>query len=518
MLQKLNERIQGMIAWIVIVLVAITFLLFGLDYYVQSRQKNSTQVSVNGYPITKQTVDINYQRLRQSRQPSQITHINERRLKEQLLHEMVVNEVSVQGAQSSGFVVSDAQANAAILSIPQFQDKGHFSNDRYVHVLTSALFTPRSFQTEVRQGMLLNQQRFALIGTALMLPDDLKHFVKLFLQKRDYQYMQISADNFLKLVSVSEDNIVKYYQLHRKQFVAPEQISIDYIQLSLKNIKKNIHIAEDDIKHYYSDNQSTMHQGYEEVKETIRAQLMAEAAQTVYAKQLEQLSDASYQSPDSLKAAADLLKLPIQHSVLFSADGGDGRDDSLLKNKQVVGAAFSNDVLNLGNNSDPIQIDNDSVVVLRVNRHIPAAEKTLDSVRSTIQKKLIQQKAAEAAKILGQQILALNQQPSDYAQLVSQHHLSWHTVLGISREGDNATTSLNEWVFGLPRAGAYAGHQLMNGDYVIIKLQAIHDGELSQLDKEQVNSIAQQIETNYGLMDYEFYMNGLMKKAQIVKH
>ena len=35
MLQKLNERIQGLVAWIIIILVAITFTLFGVDYYLQ---------------------------------------------------------------------------------------------------------------------------------------------------------------------------------------------------------------------------------------------------------------------------------------------------------------------------------------------------------------------------------------------------------------------------------------------------------------------------------------------------
>jgi peptidyl-prolyl cis-trans isomerase D len=63
-------------------------------------------------------------------------------------------------SRSHGFEVSPAQANSAILSIPQFQQDGHFSKDKYQQALTGALFTPETFQKEVRQGMLLNQQRF----------------------------------------------------------------------------------------------------------------------------------------------------------------------------------------------------------------------------------------------------------------------------------------------------------------------------------------------------------------------
>ena len=50
----------------------------------------------------------------------------------------------------------------------------------------------------------------------------------------------------------------------------------------------------------------------------------------------------------------------------------------LTKNKQVINSAFSHDVLELGNNSEPVQLDNDSVVVLRVNKHIPAKEQSLE--------------------------------------------------------------------------------------------------------------------------------------------
>lgn len=50
MLQKLNEHIQGVVAWLVIILIAITFTLFGVDYYFQSRQISDAKVIVNDRP------------------------------------------------------------------------------------------------------------------------------------------------------------------------------------------------------------------------------------------------------------------------------------------------------------------------------------------------------------------------------------------------------------------------------------------------------------------------------------
>ena len=226
MLQKLNERIQGVVAWVVIILIAITFTLFGLDYYMQSRHESSAQVEVNGQPITKQALELNYRRTRQLRDPSQMTAASENQLKQQILDEMIVNNVSMQSARASGFEVGVVQANSAILSIPQFQKDGHFSTDRYQQALNGALFTPESFQKEVRQGMLLNQQRFAFVGTSFALPSEIQQFVKLYMQTRDYDYLQT--------MSAGINHITKYGT--KEGGVIGDVLSSDpFLTVSLKN-------------------------------------------------------------------------------------------------------------------------------------------------------------------------------------------------------------------------------------------------------------------------------------------
>ena len=72
--------------------------------------------------------------------------------------------------------------------------------------------------------------------------------------------------------------------------------------------------------------------------------------------------------------------------------------------------------------------------------------------------------------------------------------------------------------FNVPRVGEKAGLSLVDGDYVIVSLTAINDGNVAALDKEQINSITQQIEAKYGVMDYELYVNDLMSHAKIVRH
>lgn len=623
MLQKLNERIQGVVAWIVIILIAITFTLFGVDYYMQSHQASDAEAVVNDQPISKQAFEISYRRSRQQRDPAQFTAASENALRKQVLDDMVINMITVQAAKKGGFEVSPEQANAAIVSIPQFQQDGRFSTERYQQALSGAMFTPESFQNEVRQGMLLNQQRFAFIGSAFALPAEIKRFVKLYMQTRDYNYLQIPTALFMDKKQITDEQVTAYYKKHPQEFVTPEKVSIDFVRLSMQQMRDTLKVNEEDIQRYYDENQnnfltpaqwkvshilfalpeeadedvqkevkqnaeeayqalqnnpmqfsqwvntmssdklstvndgalpwiaagqtefdkalSTLTQpgqiseplktshGYEifkliaykpaklkpfnEVKSQISEQLMTEVAQAHYAQALEQLTDLSYQTPDSLSPVAEQLKLTIEQTEPFSREGG---NTAISKNKQVINSAFSHDVLELGNNSEPVQLDNDSVVVLRVNKHIPTAEKPLLEVKETIVNKLALKQAEIKAKELGSTLLKEKNEAAE-ADLAAKQ-LVWQEVDSASRDSDKADAMINDLAFSIARPNSQDGRKLVNGDYVIVRLKKIKDGEYKKLDKEQQSSLAQQIEANYGLMDYDLYVNNQVSTAKIERH
>lgn len=622
MLQRLNERIQGLVAWMVITIIALTFTLFGLDYYMQSHQASDVEVTVNGEPISKQALEINYRRTRQRPEPSLTTMVSEAAIKKQVLNEMTVNLATVQAAHRAGFSVSPLQADAAIVNIPQFQHNGRFSTERYQQALTGAMFTPESFQKEVKQGMLLNQQRFAFIGSAFVLPAESIDFIKLYMQTRDYQYLSIPSSLFTTDEQISDDEITQYYQAHKKEFITPEKVSIDFIELSMDNIKKNITLNQADVRRFYDENQENFltpiqwqvahilfvqpnlsnltddnsakkqaqeaylslqkhptqfsewtktrsadklaasNQGilpwieagtstfdkplsqltqigqiskpvrtsygyeifklvdyqpaaikpFEQVKAQISAQLMSQLAQSRYTHALEKLTDLSYQTPDSLVPVAKTLGLSIEHTLPFSRHGS---STNVTKNKQVVNAAFSHDVLTLGNNSDPIQLNNDGVVVLRVNQHRAATKKSQALAKPIIIRKLALIKAQQQAEKQGQAIINSDVNNLHLPEFLASKHLFWQQVKQASRDSDSIDTVVNELAFSLLKPKTRQGQRLANGDYVVVQLETINNGEFDKLDKEQQANIIQQIETNNGLMDYELYVSDLVRQTKI---
>jgi peptidyl-prolyl cis-trans isomerase D len=622
MLQKLNERIQGIVAWVIISLIAVTFALFGIDYYVQSRHASSVVVEVNNQPISKREFELSYKRIRQTQDPALFTSERDAKLKKQILDDFIINKVSVQSARAYGFEVTSEQANSAIVNIPQFQEDGHFSAERFQQAITGAFFTPESFQKEVRQGMLLNQQRFAFIGTSFALSNEIKRFIKLYMQTRDYDYLTTLTQQFINKNSVTDKEVEQYYKSHTKAFLSPEKVAVEYIQLSLDDVRKQIDIKDDEAQQYYEANKAnfltpakwqvshilistpenateaqrqkatekadklykelkanpetftakvktesddkfsvakngmlpwivagqteldkalvklkkpnqiseplqTSHgieilklmaykpaviKPYSDVKKEIKQQLLADKVQTKYAGVLEELSDLSYQSPDSLQPAADSTGLPIQKTELFTKNGG---NTPLTKNKDVIKAAFSHDVLALDNNSDPVQIDNNSVIVLRIIKHIDAKEKPLAIVKGDIIDAIATDKAKVRAEQIGNEIVSANKNLAQQSALISKYKLTWKTVTSMSRDTDKVNANINELAFSIAKPNTLSGQVTKSGSFVIVKLRSIHDGKISQLDEERQASIKQQLETNYGIMDYDIYINGLMETAKI---
>src|SRR5205085_276420 len=113
-----------------------------------------------------------------------------------------------------------------------------------------------------------------------------------------------------------------------------------------------------------------------------REAYVRQRAEEKFAQLRDQLADMTYEHPDSLKHAAENLNLTIKTSELFTKDKV-GKDVSQYK--KVRDTAFSNDVLNLQNNSDVIQINPETVIVLHVKSHIPSSLLPLNNVSKQIE-------------------------------------------------------------------------------------------------------------------------------------
>lgn len=231
---------------------------------------------------------------------------------------------------------------------------------------------------------------------------------------------------------------------------------------------------------------------FESVKEAIRAQLQYDKAENEFYNQSEAMQTLAYEQADSLEPVAAELNTSLQESSLLSRDSKEG----LFANPKVIDAAFSESVLEEGNNSDLIELDDDHVMVVRVIERIPANTRPLSEVKQQIIDKLkieaLTSKAQEHAASLLKQLDAGNA----FDKLAADNALDIISKGLVERTDAAVPGYIIMKAFSMPRAGdkaLYATIKSPEGDVVIIAVNTVEDGATDEkaLFMTMKNSIMQ---------------------------
>ncbi len=253
----------------------------------------------------------------------------------------------------------------------------------------------------------------------------------------------------------------------------------------------------------------------DQVRNEVRRELQLEKSEHLFFERAEQLANLTFESPDTLVVAGDALGLKIQESDFFTRRGGTG----IAADRKVAAAAFSEDVLVRGNNSEPLELPSGRIVVLRVREHKPASDRPLDEVREEITDRLRKAKARKMATEQGQQIVQALREGADPEALGEEREFSWIERKEISRSGAQAPPSLIDSVFQLERptfgSGVYGGTGLPSGDYAVIALKSVADGDLAGADQGEKDALRATLERGTGTDVFEAFVQALRAKAEI---
>ena len=256
--------------------------------------------------------------------------------------------------------------------------------------------------------------------------------------------------------------------------------------------------------------------------EEVRAQLVKEASvgeqDRKYNEVAGKLSDNTYQSPSSLEPAAAALNLPIKSTAMFSRKGGDG----LTANPKLVAAAFGDDVLVQGNNSGLIELGTNHSVVIHVDKHVSAVVRPLAEVRADIQKRILDERAMLAEKKQADDLLARLNKGDAMPEVAASVGASIKTANEAVRRDDQqpvVPAPLLKQAFLLPHPVAgksqFAVVDMQDGNYALLALDKVQDGDLSKIAPEERDALRQQMTQAYGSEALRELINVLRAKTTI---
>jgi peptidyl-prolyl cis-trans isomerase D len=253
----------------------------------------------------------------------------------------------------------------------------------------------------------------------------------------------------------------------------------------------------------------------EEVRDELAAEVKRRAAEDLFYEQLEQLTDLSYENPSSLAAAADALGLEIQHSEWLTAEGGPG----MGQYPELVSVAFSEDVLEAGNNSEPVDVGNNDVVVARVEEREPAQQLPLEKVRDQVTEALRKQMASQRAQARGEELLEKLAQSTPIEELQDAEQASFHRAKSVKRSARGHNSEVIKQVFTMkrpPEGGSIdTGFSLSDGGYAVVHLTDVTDGDPAEMNDELRAQLSRSYESMRRSVAVSTLVGNLRARAEI---
>ena len=176
---------------------------------------------------------------------------------------------------------------------------------------------------------------------------------------------------------------------------------------------------------------------------------------------------------------------------------------------------FDPDFIAEGLNSDVIELSNDEVVVIRVVGHEPQRTQALDEVRTQILAQLRARKAQEAAAEWADNVVEQVQAGESPELTIGDVTLEWQSKEAIARNSTELPRNLVDTVFTLSteEGNNLEVAKLGSGDVGVVRLTAVNMPEA--LGEEELDSLKQQLMTNYSQANYQSFVDSLRSAADV---
>jgi len=327
---------QKILQIVLLVLIVPSFALFGISSYSEFMDKETDLLKVNGKPITAQEVEMAAKR-QAERVGGNLQIAQSLPFRQAVLNELLQQRIL-------GFAVSDLRLQVgkqelinSLQKIPQvralYRQDGTFDDARFKQLLASNGMNEEQFYAGQSFDLKIQQLVNSVARTELASPKLSGIISSLYETERQVQTLQFSAKDYLSKVTPTPDELQAYYEANAKLFERPEYMDVEYIVLKA------------------------------DPKEDSKA----------FNEKADQFANITYDQADSLKPAAEKLKLTIQSQKGVTRSGAAGvSQDHPLANPKVVQSLYGDEALKNKRNIEAVQISPGVFVSARVVTLHPA--------------------------------------------------------------------------------------------------------------------------------------------------
>ena len=350
-----HQRLMQLALMLVIV---PSFAFFGISSYSGFMDKETDLVKVNGKPITAQEVEIGAKR-QAERAGGNLQIAQSLQFRQAVLNELVQQRILGFAVGNLRLQVGKDALIKSLQNIPQiralYKPDGSFDDARFKQLLTTNGLNEEQFYASQAFDLKISQLLNSVARTELAAPKISEIISTLYESERQVQALAFDAKDYLNKVNPTQEELQTFYEANAKLFISPEFIDVEYIVLKAD--------PKEDTK--------------------------------VFSDKADLFANLTYDQSDSLKPAADKLKLAVQSQKGLTRSGINiNSKDHPLANPKVVQSLFSDEAVKNKRNIEAVQISPGVFVSARVLTFHPAQTLPFKDVATEV-KRQVSQRAAE---------------------------------------------------------------------------------------------------------------------------
>ncbi|HET7867516.1 MAG TPA: SurA N-terminal domain-containing protein, partial [Burkholderiaceae bacterium] len=250
-----------LLQFMLVLLIFPSFIFFGVQGYQRFYEAGAHAVAkVGGLEVTQAEWD-NAHRNQVERARAQMPGMDAKffdspEMKQQVLEGLVRERVLLYAAQKQNLMPGLERVQRVYLTDPQYAGLRGLDSAQRKDFLAQQGMSVDQFTRALTQEIAVRQVTGPITSSAVAPASAASAALDAMFQQREVQVARFEPKDFSAAVGVSDAEIQAYYDdpANAAQYTAPESASIEYVALDLEAIKRTISISEDDLKKFYNEN------------------------------------------------------------------------------------------------------------------------------------------------------------------------------------------------------------------------------------------------------------------------
>lgn len=250
-----------LLMFVLVLLIVPSFVFLGLEGYQGIGEGAKQSVAkVAGHSITQSEWDEAHreqvERVRRQSPDIDPKLFDSPEARQQTLEVLIRQRVMLATAAQLHLSTTDDRLQRLFSTDPQFAAIRNADGSVNKDLLAAQGLSSDEFARRLRQDLSVNQVLLGVSGTGIVSNGAADQTLDAFFQQREVVLQRFDAAGYAARVQPTDADLEAYYKdpAHAAQFQAPEQASIEYVVLDLDAMGQQVSISEEDLARYYTEN------------------------------------------------------------------------------------------------------------------------------------------------------------------------------------------------------------------------------------------------------------------------